>query len=68
MPSTLIRNATVLVTMNDAREEVAGGSLLIRDGVIEAAGTGITGPADEVIDAAGCVVTPGLVNTHHHLF
>jgi cytosine/adenosine deaminase-related metal-dependent hydrolase len=68
MPTTLIRNAITLVTMNDAREEIAGGSLLIRDGVIEAVGTGIAGPADTMIDASGCVVTPGLVNTHHHLF
>lgn len=68
MPTTLIRNATVLVTMNDAREEIADGSLLIRNGVIEAVGAGVAGPADAVIDAAGCVVTPGLVNTHHHLF
>ncbi len=68
MPTALIRNATVLVTMNDARQEVAGGSLLIRDGVIEAVGPGVAGPADTVIDASGCVVTPGLVNTHDHLF
>ncbi len=68
----LIHNALVLVTVNDAGEEIAGASLLIENGVI----IGVTSDAaaiaqfaaHEVIDATGCVVTPGLVNTHHHLF
>ena len=69
MVTTLIRNASVVVTMDEARHEIPGGSLLIRDGVIQAVGTDVPAvPADEVIDATGCVVTPGLVNTHHHLF
>ena len=69
MATTLIENATVVVTMDDTRREIAGGRVLVRDGVIAAVGADLDGlPADAVIDASGCVVTPGLVNTHHHLF
>lgn len=67
MTEILIRNAAHLVTMNPAREEIAGGDVLIRDGVIAAVGQGLA-PTGEVLDATGCVVTPGLVNTHHHLY
>ena len=63
----LIRGAAVLVTMNSAREELAGADLLIRGGVIAAVGNGLQ-TRGEVLEARGCVVTPGLVNTHHHLF
>ncbi len=70
MATLLIRNADVLVTMDGARREIAGGALLARDGVIEAVGRAATLPreADEIVDAAGCVVTPGLINTHHHMY
>lgn len=70
MPTLLIRNAHVLVTQDDAGREIAGGGLFARDGVIVEVGPAEALPptADEVIDAAGCVVTPGLVNTHHHLY
>jgi cytosine/adenosine deaminase-related metal-dependent hydrolase len=54
--------------MDAARREIAGGDILIRDGVIAAVGKGIVVPGAEVLDAGGCVVTPGLVNTHHHLY
>ncbi len=76
MPDVLIRKAGVIATMDGTRREIAGGSVLLRDGVIAEiwGGTGFeaeiaaaTRTADEVIDAAGCVVTPGLINTHHHL-
>lgn len=67
MVETLIRGADVVVTMDDARREIAGGDVLIRDGRIAAVGQGLT-TMGEVIGAKGCVVTPGLVNTHHHLF
>ena len=67
MPRMLVRNADVVVTMDDGRREIASGSVLVEDGVIRAVGN-VTESADEVIDARGCVVTPGLVNTHHHLF
>lgn len=70
---TVIVNAAVLVTMNDDDCEIAQGAVAIRDGVIERVGTTAElqqpgAMADEVVDASGCVVTPGLVNTHHHLF
>ncbi len=64
--SLLVKNAEVLVTMDGARRELEGGCLLIKDGVIASVGPEM--PADEVLDATGCVVTPGLVNTHHHLY
>lgn len=73
MALTLIRNAAVVVTMDDAGTEIAGGAVAWRDGVLLAVGTTaelspLAGHADVVIEAAGCVVTPGLINTHHHLY
>ncbi len=67
MAEVLIRGAEVLVTMDGARREIAGGDVLVRGGVIAAVGQGLTS-AGEVLEARGCVVSPGLVNTHHHLF
>lgn len=63
----LIRGARVVVTMNETRAEIAGGDVLIRGGVIAAVGQGLV-TAGRLVEAAGCVVTPGLVNTHHHLY
>jgi cytosine/adenosine deaminase-related metal-dependent hydrolase len=73
MSLTVIRNADVLVTMDDARREIADGAIAFRDGVIEAVGPAsdfeaLIDEAAQVVDAYGCVVTPGLVNTHHHLY
>lgn len=68
MATLLIKNAGILVTMDDQRREIEGGDLFVRDGVIVETGIGLAHPADTVVNAAGCVVTPGLVNTHHHLF
>ncbi|MCA0274175.1 MAG: 8-oxoguanine deaminase [Proteobacteria bacterium] len=65
MPDILIRNATI-ATMDETRREIAG-DILIRGGTIAALGRGLQ-TRGEVIDATGCVVTPGLVNTHHHLY
>ena len=63
--SILIKNGTV-VTM-DKSSSVARGDVLIRDGRIAQVGSGINETADEVIDAAGCAVLPGFVQTHIHL-
>ncbi len=67
MTDTLIKNADFILTMNDDRQELNGADILIRDGVIAELGQGLTTTGD-VHDAKGCVVTPGLVNTHHHLY
>ncbi len=68
MPDILIRNAAAVVTMNSTREDISGGDVLIRGGVIAAVGSNLAAPGAEVVEAKGCVVTPGLVNTHHHLY
>jgi cytosine/adenosine deaminase-related metal-dependent hydrolase len=67
MPEILIRRADLVLTMDDRRRELAGQDILVRDGVIAKIGTGLTTDG-ETIEAAGCLVTPGLVNTHHHLY
>lgn len=66
----LVKHARVLVTMDDARREIADGAIFVRGNVIEQVGSTESLPqdADEVIDASACVVLPGLVNTHHHMY
>jgi cytosine/adenosine deaminase-related metal-dependent hydrolase len=68
MPTLLVKNAAMLVTMDGGRREIPGGGLFARDGVIEAVGpTGeLPDTADRVVDASDMLVLPGLVNTHHH--
>jgi len=65
----LIKNADHVVTMDDTRRELAGADVLIRAGRIAAVGAGLEVPQGaQIVQAEGCVVTPGLVNTHHHLY
>ncbi|SLN25851.1 8-oxoguanine deaminase [Pseudoruegeria aquimaris] len=64
----LIRKADAILTMDDARRELRGADILIEDGKVQALGQGLTAPGAEVVLAEGCLVTPGLVNTHHHLY
>lgn len=64
---TLIRNADHILTMDDQRRELRGADVLIRGGQIARVGQGLQ-TTGEVVEARGCVVTPGLVNTHHHLY
>ncbi len=70
MTTTLIRNATVLVTMDAERREIPDGGLFIRDGWIEQVGRTADLPqqADVQYDLRDHLVLPGLVNTHHHLY
>ncbi|MCB1339918.1 MAG: 8-oxoguanine deaminase [Pseudooceanicola sp.] len=67
MREILIKNADTVLTMDDSRRELQGADVRLRGGAIAEIGQGLA-TAGEVVDAAGCVVTPGLVNTHHHLF
>ena len=67
MAETLIKNADIILTMDDARQELRQTDILIRCGVIAAVGQGLS-TSGRVFDAAGTIVTPGLVNTHHHLY
>jgi len=70
MTTLLIRNAAHVATFDDVRSELRNASILVRDHRIEAIGAAHTLPetADEVIDARGHMVVPGLVNTHHHMY
>jgi len=64
----LIRGGTVL-TMDDAYSVVTG-DVAVRDGRIVSVGPPpdpSAGPFDSVIDASGCLVLPGFVQTHIHL-
>lgn len=70
MADLLIRNARLLATMDTARRELPGGWVAITDGFVEAVGASTDAPpaAAQVLDATDCLVTPGLINTHHHLY
>jgi 8-oxoguanine deaminase len=65
--STLLVNAHV-VTMDDEGTELESGWVQLDDGFVQAVGAGARPEADDVHDLRGAVVTPGLVNTHHHLW
>ena len=68
MSELLLRGGHV-VTMDDAGSEHADGWVLVRDGLVAAVGGGAEPPKrDDRVDLGGALVTPGLVNTHHHLY
>lgn len=66
----LIHNALLVATVDDTRREIPGGWIAISGGFITAIGSSIDPLPDakEKRDASGCLVTPGLINTHHHLY
>jgi cytosine/adenosine deaminase-related metal-dependent hydrolase len=69
MATLLVRDAAQIVTF-DAGTTYTGGSIFVRDHAIEAIGRADDLPreADRIVDARGCIVIPGLVNTHHHFY
>ncbi len=63
--NVFLKGATILTV---TKGTIAGGSILVKDGKIEAIGTGLTPPAGvAVIDAAGLVAMPGIIDTHSHI-
>jgi cytosine/adenosine deaminase-related metal-dependent hydrolase len=81
-PSLLLEHAEVVATLDPQRRELKGASVLVVGGRIEAVGApsevagslaaaraeGRAGDRLRRIDATGCVITPGLINTHHHMY
>ena len=66
---TVIKNADLIISMDDARRVLNNYDIVISEGQIQKVAKNIRlNGLEKVIDAAGCLVTPGLVNTHHHLF
>ncbi|MBW6466519.1 MAG: 8-oxoguanine deaminase [Brevefilum sp.] len=70
MPTLLIKNIEMLVTMDDQRRELPHTNLFIKDGFIHAIGplTDMPEKADQELDLSGHIVFPGFVNTHHHFY
>jgi len=66
----LVRDALLVATVDGDRRELPGGWVAVTGGLVSGVGgAGDPVPAAErVVDATGCLVTPGLVNTHHHLY
>ena len=68
MTSFLIRNAVGILTGLPGTGARAEGDIRVKDGMIAAIGQLPPEPGERIVDAANAVVTPGLVNSHHHLF
>lgn len=70
MSTLLVKNATIIVTMDQQNRELRDAAIFCRDGFIEQIGPAAELPqtADEVMDLDGHIVLPGLINTHHHFY
>ncbi|MBI4870006.1 MAG: 8-oxoguanine deaminase [Candidatus Riflebacteria bacterium] len=64
----LIKNALLVATMDDARTTVPGGDVHLEGNRVVAVGRDLQVHADLVLDARDCVVLPGFVNCHHHMY
>jgi len=68
MTDLVVRNARCVAPLDAGRREIEGGWVAITGGLVEAVGDRDPPDAATVIEAGDCLVTPGLVNTHHHMF
>lgn len=68
---TVIEN-TYIVTMDAGRREITAGSVVLDGNTITAVTDGRVDAAlrdgADIVDGTGCILTPGLINTHHHLY
>ena len=65
----LIKRAERILTMDDRRQELKGQDIFVANGQILEIGFGLVPIGrHDTINAVGCIVTPGLINTHHHLY
>ncbi|RRH86741.1 cytosine deaminase [Variovorax beijingensis] len=65
--SYLIRNGAV-ITVDRAKGVLPRTDVLVRGGVIEKIGRGLSAPGAETIDATDMIVMPGFVNSHYHMW
>lgn len=69
VPDLLLRGARCVATCDDDDREILGGWISVTDRTISAVGPPGTEPeARRVVHVDDCLVTPGLINTHHHLY
>jgi cytosine/adenosine deaminase-related metal-dependent hydrolase len=73
--SSIVLDGCAVVTMDSGRAEYASGHVVTDGTRITAVGPGPApdtaapnGPEARRVDARGCLATPGLVNTHQHLY
>jgi cytosine/adenosine deaminase-related metal-dependent hydrolase len=71
--TTWVLDGAAVATMDAARTEHAIAYVVVRDGLVESVTEGrapedVRQSADRVVHATGCLLTPGLVNTHQHLY
>ena len=65
----IVRNARMVATVDDDRTEIEGGWVTVTDGIVSGVGGAGSEPeAVRTLDATDCLVTPGLINTHHHIY
>ncbi len=70
MTTLLLKNAALVVSMDDNDQQWHDGGVYVEDNVIRQVGASdsLPGEADTVIDARGMLIMPGMVNTHHHFY
>ena len=65
----VISGASMVATCDDAGREIPGGWVSVRGGAVEEVGAPGSEPAaTRLLRADGCLVTPGLINSHHHIY
>ncbi|OLB74872.1 MAG: 8-oxoguanine deaminase [Actinobacteria bacterium 13_2_20CM_2_71_6] len=64
----MVIDGCAVATVDPAGTEYADGHIVIEDGTIVAVGPGRHDGEGRRVDGTGCLATPGLVNTHHHLY